>query len=195
MNDLRELNASEKKHFGACWQLAKDFFTQKPKEKAYRVEGYYANSGTRHKRGTTCIEYVNLTDEQVAAVKANPELISAYRREKGVVTTKIDFDDYFFTCHFSFCYFDNERQEMTGPLPFEYLFLSDNDYIYLLALELSEPHGITYNRLVEIDPEWVAHLNSMVNFEFEEAGHMPKPFLVIFDEIVEDVRRLRARMQ
>ena len=196
MNVLRELNASEKERFGACLEQAKDYFAQKATVKLYRVDGYFTYSDTSHKRGATCIEYVRLTEEQAAAVKANEELINDYRIEKGVVTTKIDFDDFVPLYNFSVCYIDDVTHKMVGPLPFTYPIFDDNDYIFLLALELSEPHGITYNRLTEIDPVWAEELNDYINgsfFKTEEGGYNPKPYNVFFDEIVDDAQRIRER--
>ena len=64
----------------------------------------------------------------------------------------------------------------------------------MLALQLTMRKGITYNTLSEVDPEFVLKLSRNIDFNFFDIDNIfskTKPFLIIFDEVIEDAKALK----
>lgn len=108
---------------------------------------------------------------------------------------KVDFNDWNYGYQFSCFIYDEEKKEMAGPCYFRF-HLTDEEYVFLLALQLSEHQGFTYNRLTGINPKLVARLNSCVEMKFleiENQFNYTQPFTIIFDEIIEDASLLQEK--
>ncbi len=106
----------------------------------------------------------------------------------------IDFDDFRYFYRFSCYIYRPEGKKMYGPNSFIAI-LSDEDYCTLLALQLVLDRGLTYNNLWTISPELANSISGMVanlymNDRIVEQDHNV-PFLVIFDELIEDAKILK----
>lgn len=105
----------------------------------------------------------------------------------------IDLDTIRHLYHFSAFVYDTEKGEISGPHKFAQD-LSDEEYIFLLALQMSVREGFTYNSLFKINPEFAQRLNRNIDFSFFDIdclGNQTKPFLILFDEIVDDANSLK----
>ena len=86
------------------------------------------------------------------------------------------------------CYIYEEDGKISGP--HQFLFpLSDEEYIFLLSHLLFEPQGFTYNTLYKYSVDFLEKLNNAVNSHFSEIPILTFPFLVIFDEIIDDAKQ------
>lgn len=111
---------------------------------------------------------------------------------QDVIPCFVDFDTVRYLYHFSAYVYETEENDVGGPYKFVQE-LSDDDYAFLLALQLSVREGFTYNMLFEIDPEFAQLLNRNIDFNFfglTRTGINTKPFLIIFDEVIEDAKIL-----
>lgn len=105
----------------------------------------------------------------------------------------IDFKHVRHLYHFSAFVYEADEGEMSGPHKFA-IELEDDDYAFLLALQLTMRKGLTYNTLSEVDPEFVLKLNRNIDFNFFDIDNIfskTKPFLIIFDEVIEDAKALK----
>lgn len=94
---------------------------------------------------------------------------------------------------FSCFIYNPEKKEMCGPLSFRFC-LSDEEYVFLLALQLSEHQGFSYNRLFPINPDIATRLTHCVEITFleiENQFNSTQPFTIIFDELIEDANHLK----
>ena len=110
----------------------------------------------------------------------------------------IDFDDFKYFYRFSCYIYGPEKKEIYGPNSFIAI-LSDDDYCTLLALQLTIERGLTYNNLWEISPDLAKSISDIVaNLYMDERiieQHNNVPFLVIFDELIEDAKTLKAEYE
>lgn len=90
------------------------------------------------------------------------------------------------------CYVYEEDGKISDP--HEFLFnLSDEEYIFMLSHLLFQPQGFTYNTLYKYDIDFLDRLNNFVNSLFCDIrviDIITYPFLVIFNEIVDDAKLL-----
>lgn len=121
------------------------------------------------------------------------ELISSPLEHENMIPNFIDFDNWEYCYFFSAYIYNDEKKEMAGPYEV-CLHLSDDEYSFLLALQMSEKHGFTYNKLWEINPELAAKISRSVESEYMNPRIVLElqnaPFTVIFDEIIKDANSL-----
>lgn len=107
----------------------------------------------------------------------------------GYLSEKRKKKSYRFSCFI----YNPKKQEMRGPRSFRFS-LSDEEYVFLLALQLSEHQGFSYNRLFHINPDIATRLTHYVENTFlkiENQGRSTQPFTIIFDELIEDANHLK----
>lgn len=114
-----------------------------------------------------------------------------------MIPDSIDFDNVHYLYNFSAFVYEANEGQMSGPhkLVEE---LTDDEYAFLLALQLTMREGFTYNSLFRIDPEFAQKLNKGVDFRFFDIdcyGNQTKPFLIVFDELLEDVKVLKEEAE
>ena len=97
--------------------------------------------------------------------------------------------------HFSYFYNDNKKGQMQGPIPFNAKLL-ETDYIRLLTLQLFEKDNLTYNRILLIVPDIIQEIDTQVESNFVEQSDSAgcQPYIVIFDEVIEDAKAIEKRM-
>ena len=142
------------------------------------------------------IETFNFWETLDSKADSRFQEVSREADSHGIVEPSIDLDNVHYLYRFSFYYFDDEQQQMTRENYFEVL--SDEEYVQLLALQLSLSRGFTYNNLFSIDPELARRLNDNIDYGFFEInchGSKTKPFVILFDEITEDAKGLQEEAQ
>ena len=108
------------------------------------------------------------------------------RSSKGVAS------DYY---HFSYFCYDDKKGQMQGPRPFN-VKLWETDYIRLLTLQLFEKDNLTYNRILFIVPDIIQEIDTQVKSNFAEQIDAAEyqPYIVLFDEVIEDVMNIEKTM-
>ena len=126
------------------------------------------------------------------------DLISDKLTNAQMTPNFIDFDDFKYFYRFSCYIYGPEKKEIYGPNSFIAI-LSDDDYCTLLALQLTIERGLTYNNLWEISPDLAKSISDIVaNLYMDDRiieQHNNVPFLVIFDELIEDAKTLKAEYE
>ncbi len=86
----------------------------------------------------------------------------------------------------SFFYWDPEAKEMSNRIKIS-VELSDEEYLYLLIEQLLDRNNFNYNRLLVNNPELAIKIGNRIENGYEYYG---KTFLVIFDEVLDDVEAI-----
>lgn len=124
------------------------------------------------------------------------DLVADQMESEECEATFIEFNDWNYHYDFSCCIYEEDEKKLVDPIEFIYP-LTDEEYIFLLALQLSENDGFTYNRLIGIAPKLAVQLNNHVDvmfFAIENPSNKTRPFTIIFDEIIADAKQLEEKM-
>ncbi len=119
-----------------------------------------------------------------------------FRTESNeMVPLGVDFND-FTTCYRAkyFCY-DEKEGKMEGPYALN-LELTDEEYVLLLALQLFEQRGFTFNRLNTIAPELFRKINAETEANFMNprliAQWHYETYSIVFSEIIDDAKEIEG---
>ena len=96
---------------------------------------------------------------------------------------------------FSYICYDNEKGQIQGPTAFN-VWLPETDYVRLLTLQLYDKEGLTYNRILFIAPDIIQAIDKQVesNFGKQDGIVNSLPYVVVFDEIIEDAKKVEETM-
>ena len=105
----------------------------------------------------------------------------------------IDFDRWQYCYSASLFVYDDEKVKMEGPFSFP-LFLTNDESVFLLALQLHVREGFTYNGLWEICPELAYKIHRMIIWDVMDQRVTKRlvrpPYVLILNEVVEDSKSI-----
>ena len=96
---------------------------------------------------------------------------------------------------FGYICYDSENGQVQGPTAFN-VRLPETDYVRLLTLQLYDKEGLTYNRILFIAPDIIQAIDKQVesNFGKQDGTVNYLPYVVVFDEIIEDAKEIEKTM-
>lgn len=121
----------------------------------------------------------------------NPKLDNFldYFNDLGMLLYEIDPTEHY-RYSMSFYYWDSIKQRMSKREPFS-AELSDEEYIYLLTEQLLYQSPDSFNRLVFNRPDIARKISDEAHVEYYDHIHIGNnPYLIIFDEVLEDVEAI-----